>query len=61
MSCNFCLFFNFFVPKAYVLESFTWGIIKMDFVGFSFKPSKLENDISYLKYKFSYKFGKVCK
>jgi hypothetical protein len=33
----------------------------MDFVGFSFKPSKLENDISYLKYKFSYKFGKVCK
>ncbi len=34
MSYNFCLFFNFLVPKAYVFENFTWVIIHIDFVGF---------------------------
>jgi hypothetical protein len=33
----------------------------MDFVGFPFKTSKLKNNIGYIKYKFSHRFGKVCK
>jgi hypothetical protein len=61
MNYNCCLFFKFFVPKTFVFESFTWGIIHMDFVGFSFKTSKLKNDISYIKYNFLHRFGKVCK
>jgi hypothetical protein len=61
MSCNFGLFFNFFVPKSYVFESFRWGINPMDFVHFPFKTSKLKNDISYIKYKFSHRFWKVCR
>ncbi len=60
MVCNFCLFFNFFVPKAY-FESYRWGIIPLDFVSFPFRTSKLKNDINYIKYKFSHRFGKVCK
>jgi hypothetical protein len=55
------LLYNLFVSKTYVFESFGWGIILMDFVGFPFKTSKLKNDISYIKYKFSHKFGKVCR
>jgi len=31
----------------------------MDFVGFPFKTSKLKNDINYIKYMFSHRFGKV--
>jgi hypothetical protein len=61
MSCNFYLFFKFFVPKTYVFESFRWGITFMDFVGFTLNISKLKNDISYIKYKFSHIFGKVCR
>jgi hypothetical protein len=33
----------------------------MDFVGFPFRISKQKNHINYIKYKFSHKFGKVCK
>jgi hypothetical protein len=33
----------------------------MDFVGFPLRISKLKNDISYIKFKFSHRFGKVCK
>jgi hypothetical protein len=33
----------------------------MDFEGFPFKTFKFKNDISYIKYKFSHKFGKVCR
>jgi len=62
MNCNFCLFFNFFVPKTYsVFQSFRWAIIHMDFVDFPFRTSKLKNSINYIKYKFSHRFGKVCK
>jgi len=61
MSYNFCFFFNLFIPKAYAFESFKWDIIPMDFVGFPFRTSKLKNDINYIKYKFSHKFGKVCR
>ncbi len=61
MNCNFCLFFNFFGAKACVFESFRWGIIPLDFVGFPFKTSKFKNDINYIKYKISHRFGKVCK
>jgi hypothetical protein len=31
----------------------------MDFVSFPFRTSKLKNDINYIKYKFSHRFGKV--
>jgi len=58
MSCNFFLFFNLFVPKVYAFESFTWGIIHMNFVGFPFKTFKLKNDINYIKYKFSHRLGR---
>jgi hypothetical protein len=46
-------FFNFFVPKTYVFESFTWGIVHMDFVGFPFENFKLKNDINYIYVKTS--------
>jgi len=59
MSYIFRFFFNFFVPKAHVFESFTWFIIHMDFVNFPFKTSNFKNDVNYIKYKFSHKFGKV--
>ncbi len=59
MNYNFCLFFNFFGPKACVFENFRWGIILLDFVGFPFKTSKIKNGINYIKYKFSHRFGKV--
>jgi hypothetical protein len=32
--CSFCLFFKKFVSKACVFESFKWGIIPLDFMGF---------------------------
>jgi hypothetical protein len=49
-----------FCPKSIFFERFTWIIIHMDFVGFIFRTSKLKNDINYIKYKFSHRFGKVC-
>jgi len=33
----------------------------MDFVGFPFRTSKFKNDINYIKYKISHRFGKVCR
>jgi hypothetical protein len=57
----FVFFSIFFGPKSIFFESFTWVIIQMDFMDFPFKISKLKNDISHIKYKFSYKFGKVCR
>jgi hypothetical protein len=33
----------------------------MDFVSFPFRTFKFKNDISYVKYKFSHRFGKVCR
>jgi hypothetical protein len=33
----------------------------MDFMGFPFRTLKFKNDINYIKYKFSHRFGKVCK
>jgi len=54
----FVCFFKKFVPKSY-FESFRWGIIFMDFVGFLFKTSKFKNDINYIKYKFSHRFWEI--
>ncbi len=60
MNCNFCLFLHFFVPKTYIVfKNFRWAIIHMDFVDFPFRISKFKNDINYIKYKFSHRFGKV--
>jgi hypothetical protein len=61
MSCNFCLFFKFFCPKSIFFEIFKWDIIPMDFVSFPFRTSKFKNVISYIEYKFSHKFWKVCR
>jgi hypothetical protein len=33
----------------------------MDFIGFPCRTSKVKNDINYIKYKFSHRFGKVCR
>ncbi len=55
------IYIQFLCPKSIFFESFTWGIIHMDFVGFPFKTSKLKNDGNYIKYKFSHRFGKVCR
>jgi hypothetical protein len=38
-----------------------WGIIPLDFVDFLCRTSKFLNDINYIKYKFSHRFGKVCR
>jgi len=57
---QFLYFFKLFVLKAYVFESFTWVIIHLD-SGFYFRTFKLKNHISYIKYKFSHEFAKVCK
>ncbi len=53
--------FSIFLSQKHIFESFKWGIIFMDFVGFPFRTSKFKNDISYIKYKFSHRFGKVCR
>ncbi len=58
---QFLFVFQFLYQKSIFFESFRWVIIHMDFVGFPFRTSKLENNISYIKYKFSHRFGKVCK
>jgi len=57
----FCLFSNFLCSKVIFLKSFRWDIILLNFVGFLFKNFKFKNYINYVKYKFSHKFGKVCK
>jgi len=62
MSCNFFLFFfHFFLSQKQFFESFRWGIIFIDFMGFPSRTPKFKNDINYIKYKFSHRFGKVYK
>jgi len=46
-------------PKNIFFEIFRWGIILLDFMSFSFRTCKSKNDISYIKYQFSHRFGKV--
>jgi len=54
-------YFQIFCPKSIFFESFRWGIIPLDFVGFPFRTSKLKTNINYIKCKFSHRFGKICK
>ncbi len=58
---QFLFYIQFICPKTIFFEGFRWGIIPLNFVCFLFKTSKLQNDISYLKYKFSHRFRKVCR
>ncbi len=58
MTCNFCLLFKKICPTNIFFESFRWGIIPLDFMGFLFKTSKSKNEISYIKYQFSHRFGR---
>ncbi len=58
MSCNFCLFFNFFVPKTYVFENSRWGIIPLDFVGFPFRTSISKNEFVTLNITFHIYLGR---
>jgi len=53
--------FQFLCPKNIFFKSFRWGIIPLDFVGFPFRTSKFKNDINYIKYNFSHRFGNVFK
>jgi hypothetical protein len=53
--------FQFFCSKSIIFEIFTWVIIHLNFMDFPFRTLKFKNDISYSKYKFSHKFGKLCK
>jgi hypothetical protein len=53
--------FKLFVPKAYFLKVLNGALFLWTFVGDPFRTSKLKNDINYIKYKFSHRFGKVCK
>ncbi len=57
----FICFFKKNVSKAYGFENFRWGITFMDFVGFLFRTCKFKNNINYIKYTFSHRFGKVCR
>jgi hypothetical protein len=43
--------FSISLSQKHFFESFRWGIILMDFVGFSFKTYKFKNDIISIKYK----------
>jgi hypothetical protein len=52
---------QFLCFKNIFFESFRWGIIPKNFVSFPFRTSKLTNEISYIKYKFSHRLGKVCR
>jgi hypothetical protein len=61
MICNFYFYFFNFCPKKKVFLSFRWGIIFSNFMGFCFRTSKSEKNISYIKYQISHRFGKVCK
>jgi hypothetical protein len=56
----FC-FFNFFVPKAYVLKVLNGVLFLKELWVFILGFSKLKNNINDIKYKFSHRFGKVCK
>jgi hypothetical protein len=49
---QFLFVFQFLCPKSIFFESFRWGIILVNFVGFPFRTSKLKNYINYIKYKF---------
>jgi len=48
-------------PMTPYFVNIPWGITFMDFVGFLFRTSKLKNDTSYIKYKYSHRFAKVCR
>jgi hypothetical protein len=61
MTCNFYFYFNFFVPKAYFLKVLDGALFLWTLWVFPFRTSKLKNDINYIKYKFSHRFGKVYK
>jgi hypothetical protein len=52
--------FSNVLSQKHNFESFTWAIVHMDFVSFPLKIFKQNNDINYIKYKFSHRFGKVC-
>jgi hypothetical protein len=58
---QFLFFFKFFSPIAYLNFFYRWSIILMDFVGFPFRTFKFKNDINNIKYKFSHRFGNVCR
>jgi len=57
---QFLFVFQFLCPKSIFFESFKLGIIPLDFLGFPFRIFNFKNDINYIKYKSSHKFGKVC-
>jgi hypothetical protein len=58
---QFLFVFQFLCHKSIFFKKITLVIIHMDFVDFAFRTSKLKSNINYIKYKFSHRFGKVCR
>jgi len=56
---HFFFVFQNICHKNIVFESFRWHSIPLGFMGYSFRTSKSKNDINYIKYQFSHRFGKV--
>jgi hypothetical protein len=63
MNYNFLFkfFFQVFCPKKYCLKVLDGALFLWNLWVFFLGLSNFLNDISYIKYKFSHKFGKVCR
>ncbi len=55
------IFFQDFCPKKYCLKVFDGALFLWNLWVLFLGLSNFKNDISYIKYKFSLKFGKVCR
>jgi hypothetical protein len=59
MSCNFCLFFNLFVPKVSFLKVFDGALLFWILWVFFLGLSNLKMTQTTLNTSFSHRFGKV--
>jgi len=55
----FC--FSIYLFQKHIFWKVYMGHYSYELYGFSFRTSKFKDDINYIKYKFSHRFGKVCK
>jgi len=49
--------FSISLFQEHFFENFTWGIIHMDFVGFTFRTYKFKNDMNYINTSFHIDLG----
>jgi len=52
--------FSISLSQKHIFWKLYMGHYSYGLCGFLFKIAKLKNDINYIKYKFSHRFGKVC-